>query len=261
MIPQSATDLAVWRRVFEQIIDEEMPPEDEKQLSTAEREKTLAWLDHTLDSHSGLNLTPSAANYVDHDALFSGKPAGDPATPARVWRLPGKTYEMLMYQLSYDLQLGFPLPSNSAAIRAPWGQDGYSTAGRIDEAEIEAHMRNCAHILSRIMPKLEKNRLKIRSLHPVYKAGKNATAKQIQAAVNESFQKILQQPPEPGEVQEYNKLLTNDLKTYKPSKAIGRFLTNLLFHPSVLYRLKRPLRDHSARSCRLTSSLARSPIR
>ena len=39
MTPQSATDLATWRRVFEQIMDEEMPPDDEDQFSTAEREK------------------------------------------------------------------------------------------------------------------------------------------------------------------------------------------------------------------------------
>ena len=87
MTPQSATDLAVWRRVYEQIMDEEMPPEDEAQFSDAELKKTVAWLEDTLETHSDLNLTPSAGNYVDHEALFSGEPAGDPATPARVWRL------------------------------------------------------------------------------------------------------------------------------------------------------------------------------
>ena len=90
-----------------------------------------------LEANSGLNLAPSQANYVDHKALFSGKPAGDPATPARVWRLPSKTYEMLIFQLGYDLKLGLYPPSHGSALRAPWSGDGYSTAGRIDEAEIE----------------------------------------------------------------------------------------------------------------------------
>ena len=68
-------------------------------------------------------------------------------------------------------------------IMAPWAGSNYSTADRIDQAEIEAHLRTCKLMLSRMMPLVINNKLKIRSLHPVYKAGKNATAAQIQAAV------------------------------------------------------------------------------
>jgi len=253
MTPQSATDLAVWRRVYEQIMDEEMPPEDEEPFSKAEREKTLAWLADTLEAHSDLNLTPSAANYVDHDALFSGEPAGDPATPARVWRLAPQAYKAFMFRLSKELQLHL----DQRAIMAPWAGSNYSTAGRIDEAEIEAHLRTCALILSRMMPLVEKNQLKIRSLHPVYKAGKNATAAQIQAAVKESFQKILRQAPSATKMQEYSQLLTNDLKTYEPSRAIERFLTKVLFHPSVLYRVETPIAG-SQRSIMPPRQLARA---
>jgi len=77
MAPESAADLATWRRVFEQITDEEMPPEDEKQPSTTDRKKVLAWVKDTLAANSSpINLGPSQGNYVDHEALFSGKPAG-----------------------------------------------------------------------------------------------------------------------------------------------------------------------------------------
>lgn len=253
--PQSAADLATWRRVFEQITAEAMPPEDEKQPSKAEREKILAWLEDTLEANSSLNVTPSQANYVDHEALFSGKPAGDPATPARVWRLAGENYEAFMKGV--QVRLGLPW-QGFELIRAPWGGGGgYSTAGRIDEAELESHMRTCAFVLSKMMPLVENNRIRIHSLHPVYQAGKDATAEQIQAAVKESFEKILQQTPEPGEMQEYSKLLTNDLKTYEPLKAVERFLNRMLFHPSVLYRVETPIAG-SQRSIMPPRQLARA---
>ncbi len=164
MTPQSATDLAVWRRVYEQIMDEEMPPEDEAQFSEAELKKTVAWLEDTLETHSDLNLTPSAGNYVDHEALFSGEPAGDPATPARVWRLAPQAYKAFMFRLNNELQLHVDM----RWVMAPWAGSNYSTADRIDQAEIEAHLRTCKLMLSRIMPLVVNNKLKIRSLHPAY---------------------------------------------------------------------------------------------
>ncbi len=256
MAPQSAKDLAIWRRVFEQIEDQEMPPEDKKQPSKAQRKNLLTWLEDTLEANSGLNLTPSEANYVDHEALFSGKPAGDPAIPARVWRLPAKSYEAFTHRLGKELGLNLPIP-RTKVIRAPWVGDGYSTAGRIDEAEIESHLRTCALVLSRIMPLVEKNTFRIRSLHPVYKTGKDATAEQIQAAVKESFGKILRMTPEPSEMQEYSKLLTDDLKTYEPLRAVERFLTRVLSHPVVLYRVETPITG-SQRSIMPPRQLARA---
>jgi hypothetical protein len=106
------------------------------------------------------------------------------------------------------------------------------------------------------MPLVEKNTFRIRSIHPVYKAGKDATAEQIQAAVKESFAKILRQAPDPSEMHEYSKLLTDDLKTYEPLRAVERFLTRVLSRPVVLYRVETQLRDRSGRSCRLVSSRA-----
>ena len=253
MIPQSATDLAVWRRAYEQILDEEMPPEDEDQFTKAEREKTLAWLEDTLETHSDLNLTPSAGNYVDHEALFSGEPAGDPAVPARVWRLAPQAYEAFMFRLNKELQLNIDM----RAIIVPWAGSNYSTAGRIDEAEIEAHLRTCALMLSRMMPLVKNNKFRVRSLHPVYKAGKAATAPQIRAAVKDTCQKILRQAPDATEMQEYSQLLTNDLKTYEPSRAIERFLTKVLFHPTVLYRVETPIAG-SQRSIMPPRQLARA---
>jgi formylglycine-generating enzyme required for sulfatase activity len=253
MTPQSATDLAVWRRVLEQILDEEMPPEDEDQFTKAERDKTLTWLEGTLKAHADLNLTPSAGNYVDHDALFSGEPAGDPGTPARVWRLAPQAYKAFMYRLNKELQLNVDMRK----IMAPWAGSNYSTAGRIDEAEIEAHLRTCALMLSRMMPLVKNNKFRVRSLHPVYKAGKTATAPQIQAAVKDICQKILRQAPNATEMQEYSQLLTNDLKTYEPSTAIERFLTKVLFHPSVLYRVETPIAG-SQRSIMPPRQLARA---
>jgi mono/diheme cytochrome c family protein len=70
---------------------EEMPPAKAKQPSDDERAVLLAWLKEQLTGTASKKLEeklrrPDAGNYVDHDALFSGKHADEPAyTYDRRW--------------------------------------------------------------------------------------------------------------------------------------------------------------------------------
>lgn len=78
-------------RAQESVHFEEMPPAKAKQPSKAEREMLLAWFKEQLTGTASKKLEeklqrPEAGNYVDHDALFSGKHAQQPGyTQDRRW--------------------------------------------------------------------------------------------------------------------------------------------------------------------------------
>lgn len=91
----------VWTSVFAQVRFGDMPPEDSRQPSTAEREAFATWLDGELERFGrGFALEeklllPEYGNYVDHDALFSGEIDEAPFTPARLWRVRPSIYRQL----------------------------------------------------------------------------------------------------------------------------------------------------------------------
>lgn len=70
--------LVLLNKVQEQIFFGLMPPEDEEQLESSEREKVLAWISKELRKHDASALDeklkrPEYGNYLDHEALFSGE--------------------------------------------------------------------------------------------------------------------------------------------------------------------------------------------
>ena len=80
--------LDLLNRMQEQVVLKRMPPEDEEQLSSAERELIANWLSKELGKHGGSKLEqklkkPEYGNYLDHEKLFSGE----------FKHLPGFTYD------------------------------------------------------------------------------------------------------------------------------------------------------------------------
>lgn len=260
-------NLAPWQRVLEKLASHQMPPKAAKQPAAADRERVVAWIKATF-TKSGLHEDSLATfssvqgNLVDHDALFSGQPSGDCATPARVWRLSPQSYVAFMRRLNDEFQLGF-VNREGFEIQPPWELPkqwdfaDYSTTHSVGEAEIEFHLRNCLNLVERILPAVQKNQFAIRSIHTVYTAGKTATPQQIKAAVKESFERILKMSPEPREMEEFSELLSRSLHEFEPAKAVERFLISVLFHPEVFYRLEEPVAG-SKRSIMPPRQLARA---
>lgn len=86
--PKARLDLM--NRVQEQLHFDEMPPEGEKQPTTAEREALVRWVRGELMAANAPLIEdklryPDYGNAVDHDRLFSGQITDKAYTPARRW--------------------------------------------------------------------------------------------------------------------------------------------------------------------------------
>lgn len=245
-------ELTTWKKVFERLEDGTMPPKNKKQPLAGDRQVATAWIKAALKA-GGVAfdeyrlLRPERGNWVDHDALFSGKQIGEASTPGRIWRLSPRGYRTLMRRIAEQCRARLPQrekgglldfdPVNDLdspwELPSQWNFADYSTAHRVGEAEIEFHMRLC----QKIVDTCDWNRASP-ALGAVVAAGKAATPAQIKAAAAEIFDKILQVPADPEDLQRYSDFLSAQLLDYEPREAAGRFLLAALCRPEVMYRIE-----------------------
>ena len=253
--PLQASQMELWKQMLEQLDNGEMPPDDAKQPSPEERKRVQLWIRTALGNageapDAGKFLHPSKGNWVDHDALFSGK-ATAAATPARLWRLTGQAYEEFIAQKIRQFKL--PIKNyGEFKITAPWNFtpqwnfNDYSSSLQIGEAEIEFHMRNATQIAQAMVKRFAGSQPSaayadwIKELNVVLKAGNASTPEQAKAATIASFKTILGREASAQEVERYSGFLAQNIKGMDAEKAVEQFLVAILFQPEVMYRLEVP---------------------
>jgi hypothetical protein len=261
---KGAADLDLWSKVFDQIETRQMPPQDAEQPSSAERQVAAASIKQALAT-AGLKtddlklLAPSRGNWVDHDALFSGKAVGESGTPARVWRVSARSYNRLFARIdeAYGLDLtrvslyggssaAGPVQQIQAAVTPPWGSPrqwdftDYSAIHRVSSAEIEHHLRNCKVAAQKLLPELKKAKGPIKQVAPLFGAGKMAKPEQVDAAVKELFDVLFHMSLEPAALKAYSDQAMKDLDAYGSEMAVERLLISALFHREAIYRIEEP---------------------
>jgi hypothetical protein len=261
---KGAADLDLWNKVFDQIETRQMPPQDAEQPSSAERQVAAASIKQALAT-AGLKtddlklLAPSRGNWVDHDALFSGKAVGESGTPARVWRVSARSYNRLFARIdeAYGLDLTRvslyggsttpgPVQQIQAAVTPPWGSPrqwdftDYSAIHRVSSAEIEHHLRNCKVAAQKLLPELKKAKGPIKQVAPLFGAGKMAKPEQVDAAVKELFDVLFHMSLEPAALKAYSDQAMKDLDAYGSEMAVERLLISALFHREAIYRIEEP---------------------
>jgi len=251
-------DLETWNRVYEQLFNGQMPPPDRKQPPKADREFAVASIKSSLKA-AGVKmdelkeLLPSRGNWVDHDALFSGKAVGEADTPSRVWRLSPESYRQFFLRLNSQFSLGldhilFPSSSRESPLKAPWNLPrkwdftDYSSMHRISGAEYEHHLRNCQRFTKEIVPRIGRSP-SLGKLAKALNAGKAATPEQLEAAVAETFDVLLRLPLDPATLKVQSENLGKLLQSMEAPLAVNQFLISVLCHPEVLYRIERPAGD------------------
>ncbi len=260
--PKTPLEIETWKKIYEQLDSRQMPPPDETQPPSADRQFAIESIKSTLKA-AGVKidelkeLLPSRGNWVDHDALFSGKAVGEAGTPSRVWRLSPESYQQFFARL--DGQFGM----DTRGIRSPWSFArqwnfaDYSSSHRLSDAEIDHHFRNCAAIAKSLAPRLKNTNGPIKKMAAVLNAGKSATPEQVDAAVEDTFDCLLHLPLDEAVLKKYRDQLTGDLQTYDTPIAVERFLISVLCHREVLYRIEAPQGD-ARRSLLAPRHLARS---
>ena len=268
--PATPADQLLWKKVFERLESGEMPPPDAEQPSLADRQQAMHWIKTALKAKgNGVDefraLASAHGNWVDHDALFSGKDFGVSGTPSRVWRLTPESYLTLMKRLNKDFNLGLnnPHASSGLSIGAPWAlprkwdfQD-YSSSLMLTDPELDQHLNNCIRFAERMTKQFSWNESPVKKIQPVLSAGKSATPQQIEDAVTEMFDYVLHLKLEPEELKKYCDAFAHDLQTVPADRAVTRFVVEVLHHPEVLYRLETP-RHGEQRSIMPAHQLARS---
>lgn len=92
----SADNAELWKRVWEQVALNEMPPRDaDNRPAAIQRLRLSNWitteLQRAMKDRGGFETHrfPSKGNHIDHDLLFGTIPEGlaPPSTPARIWRI------------------------------------------------------------------------------------------------------------------------------------------------------------------------------
>lgn len=241
--PLGRPDLDSWKRIHEQLAALQMPPADAPQPSDPERRHVLAWLQAAL-TDAGVYvdplgpLAPGRGNMVDHEALFSGAARDASGTPDRVWRVTNTAYQHFLERVIRR----FRIDVNPRSITHPWrlepGHDfsDYSTSHRVGEAEIAVHLRNSERVATAIRVNIERHRTSPIKL--TLDAGATATPAQVDGVVRTLFEKILDRPIEPDELQRYGGFLRRSLVALAADEAFEQLVVAILCHPEVLYRLE-----------------------
>jgi hypothetical protein len=272
-VPVKRAEIDTWKHVLDKIEIAEMPPEGAKQPTADERQKAVAAIKAIL-KNAGVSLdesrwlAPARGNWVDHDALFSGKPVDAAATRPRLWRLSGQAYEEFMMQKNLQFKLGIKA-YGQGKIRAPWELRGqkefsdYASSHKIGEADIEYLLRNATRVAKAMVVKFGGKRPSgafsdwIGELNVVIVAGKSATSPQVKAAVTASFDKILNRKLEAEELERYAGFFKKSVDQLGGERGTEQFLIAILLRPEVMYRAELPASD-SARAMLPARALARA---
>jgi len=255
-------DLETWKRVYEQLFNGQMPPPDEKQPPKVDHEFAVASIKSSLKA-AGVKmdelkeLLPSRGNWVDHDALFSGKAVGEAGTPSRVWRLSPESYTQFFARFEAEFSIDVRGIRPPWSFARQWNFADYSSSHRLSDAEFDHHFRNCTAIARILAPRLRHTNGPIKQMAAVLGAGKAATPEMVDAAVAETFDRLLHLPLEEAALKKYRDQLTGDLQTYDAPMAVERFLIAVLCHREVLYRIEM-LQGDAKRSLLAPRHLARA---
>ena len=253
--PMTPAEIETWKKVYEQIDSGQMPPSESKQPPSTDRQFAIASIKSNLKA-AGVKfdelkeLLPTRGNWVDHDALFSGKAVGEAGTPSRVWRVSPESYKQFLIRLNVQLSLGldhilFPSASSEAPLKSPWNLapkwdfTDYSSLHRISSAEYEHHLLTCKRVTKEIVSRI--GRLpSFKNLAKALSAGKAATPEQREAAVAETFDVLLRLPLDSATLKAQSDNLAKLLESMDAPLAAEQFVISVLCHPEVLYRIERP---------------------
>ncbi len=222
-----APNPGVWMKVLDALMDGQMPPEKALQPTPEQRRRAVQGIQADL-AKAGVwvNARPSKGNRVDHDALFSAKGSAGAATPARLWRVTAPAYEEFFQRVNAELRLGYK--SYGRQFRSPWelsddeGFRDYASTHRIDEPEIEMHLRNATKVAKVLAGKM-------------VQGGKGT---EFQAGVDKAVRALLGRDPSGEERERYATFFQASLKRDGAEKALELLFVAVLFHPEVTYRLE-----------------------
>lgn len=253
-------------RAEEQVHFEEMPPDDEKQPSAAERKLLSAWLHSEVLRLGGADLEdklryPDYGNNVDHDKLFSGQIKEKAFSPSRRWLVRPQIFEERMLDIFtvqpretislrkqgfYGVTNPFLLP-DKAGVRdydntaldgghlllllnnAEWISNKQLWAARIKKGEFKADQFE--NPKDKWYPKVIPGAFEKIVLNP-----SKPTDAEINDAIQAQFDCVLRRKADDKELAKYLKLTRSALDLGGNTEGLRQMLVTVLLESEFLYR-------------------------
>ncbi len=259
--------LELLNSVQERLQLQEMPPEDEKQPTAAERRLLAGWVRGEVLRLGGSDFAdklryPDYGNYVDHDKLFSGQIKDKAYTPARRWAVSPQIFNervLDVFQLEgrereglrrgfFGVTNPFVLPEHSGVryydltsldgghllvmlTNADWISAKQIRAARVKSGELEANQfENAKDRLypKQTMPAFEK--IVVKKSPP--------TEAELVDAIQAQFQCVLQRPATADELKKYLQLTSTAISLGGNTEGLRQMLATVLLESEFLYRLE-----------------------
>jgi len=230
----NAGTLETWRMIEEQIRFLDMPPADETQPNTAERDLALKWIKdrllksqraHTVTDHK--LLLPEFGNHVNHDALFNSPPGPVIPGPPRLWRLRPELYESSAKSISD----GAPKLSQPFATHGDSGLQDYAALYFVDEPATDLLLRNAEQI---ILAQAGKGRFG--AINKALKSKPLPTESLMSAAITREFQLALRRDPTTDESSRFLSLWKKNIASSGHPIGSQATLMAVLMLPEALFR-------------------------
>ncbi|MEX2215681.1 MAG: DUF1592 domain-containing protein, partial [Phycisphaeraceae bacterium] len=254
-------------RVQEQLHFAQMPPEEEKQPTPAQRKLLSDWVRGQVTRLGGSDLRdklryPDYGNNVDHDKLFSGEIKDKAFTPARRWlvspqlfharvvdafKLEGRERENFRRGF-FGVTNPFVLPEHSGVrdydntaldgghllvmlTNADWISSKQIWAARVKAGEIKADAFE--NPKDRWYPKIAQP-----AFEAIILKKTPPTEAEIAAAVQTQFDCVLQRPADDAELKRYVALTRSAIELAGNTEGLRQMLAAVLLESEFLYRLE-----------------------
>lgn len=246
----------------------EMPPEDERQPSAAERKALADWVRSEVVRLGGSDLVdklryPDYGNAVDHDKLFSGEIKDKPFSPARRWlvnpqifhervmdvfQLNPKDRELYTKQNFYGVTSPFILPDHSGVRDYDLGVlDGghllvmLANAKWISNKQIFAarNGNKAPKDMTFVNPKDRWYPIKTSAaFEAILKSETAPTDQQLVDAIQTQFECVLQRKASDAELKKYLKMARSAVEVGGNVEGLRQVLVAVLLESEFLYRLE-----------------------
>jgi hypothetical protein len=242
-------DIDHWNLVLKQLVLSEMPPSTEKQPSSSDVRRVIAWINAELNKSGNASSLyqklehPDYGNLVNHEKLFNGEIKTKPFSPARLWRTSPNVFDNIKSNYGGDAR----------SIRQPFlvedrkGIKEYANLLFADSAVVDVLLVNAGYCADQLIQK-----------EPLYtniaSQQQAPNQDQLEVAALQHFKKVVFRDPSKEELNNYIVLFRTSAKDGGNSEALRVMLMAIMMHPESVYRIEIGLGEADSSGRRMLSS-------
>ncbi|QTN33242.1 DUF1588 domain-containing protein [Akkermansiaceae bacterium] len=216
-----------WIDVLDQLTSEDMPPEEEEQPETAERNRIIEWIEGNLkdadqgEAYRQKLLAPEYGNWVSHEKLFSGEIDTPPYSPSRLWRYSPEIFD----------RRGFGKARSPFTYVTPEkGIRDYAATSTADRSTVQMVLINAEQFLEE---REKKGDFKIfADEEPM------PTDEILARTVEQEFRRIIGRMPIEAEQAKYLAFLKENIKLGGKLAGLKTMIKAIFLNPEAVYRME-----------------------